>query len=207
MNRRVEILKQDCARHAIPQDITVTKPPHLVLDVAFMYKLNQTGVIKPIRADGTTVLRMGQHSYRIFFRAQQMCYVYLLQQDASETWYRLFPQPDALAFKNPVEPRRDYWVPGFDRWFPLDETRGQERLYLVATPRPLPELETRGSRLSEVAVPITRGFLTRGISHVGTPQRTLASESAPETDIDVAKHLKQVSGTGGFARTITFLHQ
>ena len=207
LNRRVEIVRRDRAGPRASQPSNTSDQPQLSLDVGFLYQQGRTGALDYIRTDGNTVLQTGRNPYRIFFRPYQTCYVYLLQKDAADHWYVLFPQKQPAANQNPVQGEREYWVPGFDRGFPLDETRGNETLYLLASAWPLPELEAPGPKLSEKVLPITRGFQTRGISHIGKPQRDPPSEKLRNFGAVVTDHVEQLSGTGGFAQTITFVHQ
>ncbi|MDL1964974.1 MAG: DUF4384 domain-containing protein [Deltaproteobacteria bacterium] len=103
------------------------------MDVGFLYKNGKSGRQMQIKSDGTSVLRTDKDPYQIFFRPHQNCYVYLLQKDSAGKWYILFPEKGSGFNINPVSQEKDYWVPGFDKGFPLDETKGEETIYLLAS--------------------------------------------------------------------------
>lgn len=114
---------------------------------------------------------------KIHFEVNVPCYVYAVWVDATAWVSPVFPRSAAYEYTNPVEPGRGYDLPDGDNWFYLDDYRGVENLYFLASREPLFDLEqmlhgfvtrTRSFR-SDVAVPATveePAELTRGLAGV-----------------------------------------
>lgn len=144
-NRRVELW--DLTENPEPYSTQET----LVVDVSFLYR-DPNGKAQTL-SEGMT-LRSGDF-YQISFRPHQSCYVYVIQKDAKQT-YRLFPQPDTGG-ETPVNAGRDYSVKlGGSDWLKLDNTVGQETIYLAASKQPIQDVEK-----ALLAGP-TRGPLNQG---------------------------------------------
>lgn len=176
----------DEASHAINRRVEVVRlPPRPSLEATFAYQDGRTGHRAAIGADGKTVLRTGIDQYQLYFRPHQACYVYLLQKDPTGTWSILFPH--AQSSNNPVQPGKDYWVPRFDKGFPVvGETKGAETLYLLAAPQQVLELEFPAR-----VIPIR----DRGSAGIGP-----MPGEAPEYETIVRNF-------SGFVQTITFIHE
>lgn len=157
INRRVEILRLDRigegvkegAKEGVKEEATEggtagSAKVTLSLDAGFLYQDGRTGKPNKISTDGKTVLRTGKDPYQIFFRPHQTCYVYLLQKDAAGKWSLLFPQKSSDFNKNPVQSGKDYWIPRRDEGFPLDETSGEETIYLLASQWEMTDLDSAG---------------------------------------------------------------
>lgn len=204
INRRVEITRSGKMEKAAKAEAPVfARENQLSMDVGFLYKDGKSGLQMQIRSDGTSVLRTDKDPYQIFFRPHQNCYVYLLQKDSAGQWYILFPEKGSGFNINPVSQGKDYWVPGFDKEFPLDKTKGEETIYLLASMWQVSDLESPGSNIEELVIPITRSFQTRGVSHIGKPR--INPRYTVSKDYETA--IERFTGTGSFSRTISFIHQ
>ena len=203
VNRRVEIVRLGRLEKKASMEPTTQAETRVAMDVGFLYRKGKNGARVHIQGDGTSVLRTGTDPYQIFFRPEQISYVYVLQKDATGKWYVLFPKKDSGSHKNPVQPEKDYWLPGFDQGFSLDETRGEETIHLVASLWQVPELESPASMLEERVLPITQFFKTRGVSRIGKP----TTSQAPGTSADYTSAFRKIEGTGGFARSVSFIHR
>lgn len=97
------------------------------------------------------ILKEGQplssgDQYRVVFQPDQDCYIYLVNMDAAGNVYGLYPpagQPSLTSGGRVCE------APGGTEWFTLDQTVGEETLYLVAARRPLAELEALLKKASQ----------------------------------------------------------
>jgi hypothetical protein len=67
-------------------------------------------------------------------------YLYIVSQGSSGTWKPMFPSKDVEDGNNRVEPFRDYSMPPRSR-FVFDEQSGQEKLFVVLSRNPEPDLE------------------------------------------------------------------
>ncbi len=96
-------------------------------------------------ADGD-VLRDGRGNpaagdkIKIVLRPETACYVYVVGIDGSGLVRSLFP-PAPGYDPRPVMPSRDYTIPQGREWAALDEVRGVETLYVIASPEPRPDLD------------------------------------------------------------------
>ena len=108
------------------------------LDVALIKKtiLNGAEVVVPIQ-DGD-VLRDGRGNahagdkFRIMFRANTNSYVYVIAIDGSAWAQGVFP-PLTSPFANPVKQGQQYVIPEGNNWFSLDQFRGIETIFFVAS--------------------------------------------------------------------------
>ncbi len=109
----------------------------LALDVAILKKTSGNYVI-PIE-DGA-VLRDGRgdprrgDQFKITFRANTNCYVYVVAADATGYVEPVFPHSDDY-YRNPVVAGVQYEIPrsATSSWFGLDDYRGIETLFFVAS--------------------------------------------------------------------------
>jgi hypothetical protein len=140
------------------------------------------------------------------FRANCDCNVYVIGVDATGYVVRVFPEKGA---KPAVRANRQYVVPEGTAWYGLDQYKGTEQVFFIASRRPRPDIEksldqlAKTSRASlsrnyrpvrEAAVPdaATRGLVKvqmgtkstvrseAGQSHSFVPQAFVAQQSADD---------------------------
>lgn len=96
------------------------------------------------------VLRSGD-MFRIKFELQEEAYVYLLALDSLGNIARVFPSKDTeLPVK--VKLHETYVIPKEDEWFRLDENTGQESLYLLASTRPIQNIDQKIDKLRKSGI-------------------------------------------------------
>jgi len=208
LNRRVEIIKgteKIITEGGRTRNVSTNNPsfrggnePKLILDTGFFYMKKGEKQVKILKEDST--LRSKEDKYFFFFRPYQDCYVYIFQEDSQKKIDLLFPQKDKDA---QVKKGADYWVPEFGKTFALDETKGKETLYLVATSWPI-KAEIDGLTLREAVKNGAKGLQTRIIKVVARPN---APESIPTKTPNVPKMdslLVRVEGEGGWVRIVKF---
>jgi len=79
---------------------------------------------------------------RLSLMSNEKGYLYIVQQGSSGTWSPLFPSPEINAGKNLIEAGRKYEIPsGPGEGFILDETAGEEKIFIMLTRQPQPDLE------------------------------------------------------------------
>lgn len=79
---------------------------------------------------------------RINFELDKNAYVYVVHHDSKGTLHQLYPDP---AVENPekVEGKTSYTIPeGKDNWFQLDDHKGKETIFLLASNRPIPDFNS-----------------------------------------------------------------
>ena len=129
-NRRVEIRRLD-------NDIISSDSEKLSLQFGVFHVKGKDSytLITP----GNTVLQSGD-CYQIYIRPSSHCYVYLVQESANNKIDWLFPS-NFVTLNNPLEAGNDYWIPSRDRFFRLDQTKGEEKIHLIASLRPAEDIE------------------------------------------------------------------
>ena len=88
------------------------------------------------------VLTADDH-YGIVFEPAEESWIYILQQDSSNAVDVLFPNPAFSKQENPVPAGTPVWIPNdVNSWFRLDETIGAESFFVVASQKPMKDLES-----------------------------------------------------------------
>ena len=165
------------------------------LGVALLARRAGTDELEAIDDGDTLVDGRGDPSrgdlLRIHFQANCTCWVYVIGIDATGYVARIFPDPDS-ALSNPVTAGANYLMPGGSQWWALDDHRGVEQIYFVASRERRPDIEAAIEQLagqprqlnsgsyqpvSEPAiVPVTRGLVkVAAPAPVGVPM----GEGAP----------------------------
>jgi len=114
----------------------------LSFQVNYVYRPGGTGELKPI--SNGAILNSGDH-YKIIFKPDQNCYIYIYQVDSAGQIFQLFPMSEFKGVKvnneNPAVKGKNHVIPSPDKSFRLDKQVGKERIYLIASKEPNAELE------------------------------------------------------------------
>ncbi len=87
---------------------------------------------------------------RLSIEANGNGYLYVINRGSSGSWKVLFPSAEVDGGSNTIERGRRYEIPnGF--WFTFDEQAGEEKLFIVLSRRPEPDLENLIYSLSRPA--------------------------------------------------------
>jgi outer membrane protein OmpA-like peptidoglycan-associated protein len=210
LNRRVELVKRPTdvvsergtTRSAVRGVIGAVEPP-IILETGFFQQRAGSGLVESLN-EGST-LRTRSDRYFAFFRPAQDCFVYLMQEDARGNIHLLFPETGRDAS---VKAGQDYWIPRFGKSYTLDEMRGEETLFLIATSQSL-GAEIEGLSLKEQVRGAVRGLQTRAIKVVPP---THAVEALPQTELQATPHkiynlIERVEGESGWVRMVRFKHE
>lgn len=116
------------------------------LDVAIVKKteVNGTETMIPIKdgdllKDGRGNAQAGD-KFRIMFRANIDCYVYVIAIDGSAWAQGVFPSLSS-PFANPVKQGQQYIIPENNNWLSLDQFKGIETIFFVASPEKRQDIE------------------------------------------------------------------
>lgn len=116
------------------------------LDVLLVKKHLVNGVSSylPIK-DGDTLFDgrgnpQAGDKFRVMFRAKIDCYVYVIAVDGSAWAQGLFPSP-STPFANPVKAGQQHILPEGTNWFSLDQFKGIETIFVVASRARRPDIE------------------------------------------------------------------
>ena len=130
--------------------------PAIVLDVAILAQRASDRAARrtepqPIQ-DGE-VLRDGGSDPRkgdvvkFSFRTNCDCYVYVIGVDATGYVARIFPEKSG----KPVRANQQYVVPQGTNWYGLDQYKGTEQVFFIASRRPRPDIEASLQQLAQTS--------------------------------------------------------
>jgi hypothetical protein len=152
---------------------------------------------------------------KISFSLNCDCYAYVVAIDATGYVEQVFPSRD-LPYTNPVLPNRQYVVPEGTVWYGLDDYRGIENVYFVASHERREDLEAvidqlaakgRGNpanyrSVSKAAV-ITRGLVKTRLAG----PTSIQAESGENFRFSPDTFISTVSGKGLAVVTKWFQHE
>jgi len=208
LNRRVEIVvkyqeaggsEKERTRKITQRDSNSRK---LTMEIGFFYKMAEERTVKVIR-DEETRLRSHLDNYFIFFRPQQNCYVYILQEDSADSVDLIFPEKGG---KGTVEKDKDYWLPAFGKGFTLDDVKGKETIYFLVTSWPL-ETEIEGLTLKEQVRGAISALKTRRIAVIKPSEfNSCATFEQLQEPATLSSFIEKVEGSGGWVKVVNFFH-
>ena len=128
------------ATQPVPVMNTAYRPqgPRLALGLRYTI-LKKFGGDQPVEVGSGTVFHAGDR-IRLSVEANDDGYLYVVNQGSSGTWKLLFPSPEIKDGDNHIQKRVRYEIPsGYT--FTFDEQSGEEKLFIVLSRRPEPDLE------------------------------------------------------------------
>jgi len=78
---------------------------------------------------------------RLSFIANQAGYFYVIQQGSTGTWSPIFPPPNSAASANKTAAGQLQTVPSGKRFFLFDQNPGDEKLYVILSRTPIPDID------------------------------------------------------------------
>jgi uncharacterized protein DUF4384 len=108
--------------------------------LALKYRLLKRSPDGPYdEVDTDTIFKSGD-KIRVSVESNDAAYLYIVQQGSSKTWNVLFPNEETEEGSNHIQRNREYEIPGGGR-FTFDEQAGSEKMFIILTRRPEPDLE------------------------------------------------------------------
>jgi len=205
LNRRVEIVRKPAGgegtRTASFRGVGVEQ--NITMDVGFFYQRSKERQVKVLK-EGTR-LRSRLDKYFIFLRPAQDCYAYILQEDSKGKVDLIFPKKGKSVL---AKRGRDYWIPGFGKAYTLDDVRGEEKLYLLATSRPL-ESEIEGLTLKEQVRGVIKALKSRAIYVVkaSSAPDNIQEDELHQNPQKINELLSRIEGEGGWVKVVKFWHE
>lgn len=92
----------------------------------------------PITKD--TVLLSGDR-FKMMVELQNECYLYVVFKSSTGEILKLFPENEDIFMNNSGYLNRQFYLPGGESWFVLDNVTGTEKIYLLASHIRLSNLE------------------------------------------------------------------
>ena len=113
--------------------------------------------------------------FKIVVRTNCDCYLYLISIDGSAWADPVFPRKDSQT-QNPVKKDQEYAFPEESRWYTLDQIKGIETFYIVASANRRSDLEESMAQLAAETRPATTigakveepPVIPRGVGFVNT---------------------------------------
>jgi hypothetical protein len=176
----------------------------------------------PIARD--TALRSGDQ-IKFFVKLEKKCFVYLIYHSSQGEVSVLFPYRFEQLSRD-YDTEAQYYIPQGKEWFELDEHRGQETFYLLASAKRLHELESlinkyetadpakKPELTKEILVEIRKlrkahrkfkSFAEKPVTIMGHLRGSEKVEAAGAPD--VIKLAMEISGKNFYSRTFTIDHQ
>jgi hypothetical protein len=78
---------------------------------------------------------------RLSFLANQAGYFYVIQQGSTGTWSPIFPPPNSGADANKISAGKVQTVPAGTKTFLFDQNPGDEKLYVILSRAPIPDID------------------------------------------------------------------
>lgn len=126
----------------------------LALHVALLQQCIVDGRESVVPIEDGAVLQDGRgdpaagDKIKVSFSANQQCWVYVIAIDGTGWVTPVFPSSESSA-ANPVAAGAVHRIPEGTRWYGLDENRGVEEFYFVASKEQRPDIEKNLARFAE----------------------------------------------------------
>lgn len=149
-------------------------------------------------ADGE---RMNQNdSYAVEFKTASERYVYIYQKDGEGKLTPIFPNTQVMAMTNPLQSNAYYRMPGPDKWFFLDENKGTEEIFMIASENPLQDPVTA---IRNIVTDKTYASNTRGLGGIHRKEAPVVPSKPTESAVyskvmaGAQSAHKNISNSGG----------
>jgi hypothetical protein len=127
------------ATQPVPVMNTAYRPQGPRPALGLRYTILKKSGDQPIEVGSGTVFHAGDR-IRLAVEANDGGYLYVVNQGSSGTWKLLFPSPEIKDGDNHIQKRVRYEIPsGYT--FTFDEQSGEEKLFIVLSRQPEPDLE------------------------------------------------------------------
>ncbi len=135
--------------------------------------------------DADTAFKSGDR-IRLTVKTNDRAHLYIVQRGSSGNWGVLFPSQEINGGNNVIEKDQAYEVPA-GHWWAFDEQPGKERLFIVLSRQPEPNLEKMMYQLKQ------------GDGPPPPPEKTLIAQDRPINDSLVQRVKSEV-----YARDLVF---
>lgn len=182
----------------LPEEKAEKEAP-LTLEAALVY-VGADGKLRAVR-EGTTLT--SRDNYALYLKPAQDCWVYVYQADSAGNTLRLFPNPEFQTAANPVSAGREYWAPNDGDYYFLDENKGRETVYVVASRKPKPALEELVSAKQEAFLKKVDELKLMG---AGGRRSVSVVKAKPLNGAQADIISKSLGAAGDFVFSVSFRH-
>ena len=159
---------------------------------------------KPITSEDVT-LKAGDEIKMYVGAEQCKCFIYVLHQDQAGQFGVLYPADGAFPS---TPPSAASYIPSGGGWLTVDDSKGTERLYLLASTTRLADLERMLSAASKGPSPtqqivgelarLQKNTLARNWSERPVTMGGQVRGKPDPAHPDLAQHAKEITGSGPF---------
>lgn len=200
------------------------------MDVSFQWSfvgvLDPSGRKKVVSIQHDTVLTSGDQ-FKLYVQPVVKCYVYLIWYDSKKDLHMMLPY-DFKQFSTDWTNGKNYFIPKGREWYELDENKGREVLYLLASKERLSGLEdllesyaTASDDKKEVAkakvlskLRDTRrrfrkytAYAEKPATIAGNVRGTGEAGVTTQTSVDVTQFAVRVDANTFFSKTVVIQHK
>lgn len=158
------------------------------------------------------VLR-SRDNFQVHVEVNRPSYIYVLIYDSQGRAGRLFPDVkiDQPEF---IHPGAQVVIPGRDLWFWLDDETGTETIYVLASEKPMTDIQALLAKMEAADDPGKRRVSQDIKLRIGAIQRGVGGITKGQTAVyvlsdgrKIQKVTDVVSGTGSIVRSVSFQHR
>lgn len=183
----------------LPEEKAEKEAPPLTLEAALVYA-GADGKLRAVR-EGTTLT--SRDNYALYLKPSQDCWVYIYQADSAGNTLRLFPNPAFDTAANPLSAGREYWAPNDGDYYYLDENKGRETVYVVASRKPKAALEELVSAKQEAFLKKVDELKLMG---AGGRRSVSVVKAKPLNGAQADIISKSLGAAGDFVFSVSFRH-
>ena len=196
-----------------PQEvISTTKAPPLELTMNIIgQREERDGTVSEVLTKEGSVLH-SHDNFQVHFQANKDAHVYVLIYDSTNEAHQLFPDPK-IALNNNIKGVTEYSVPTANQWFWLDENIGTETIYVLASEKPLnniqsllKDMETAGAKEKKALSEKIRSEIVSLERGVGGITEGKAKSYRLKDGKSIENITEIVKGAGVVARAVSFRH-
>jgi hypothetical protein len=172
----------------------------LSIDIGFYYEEGK----KLIPFYENDVLHSGQ-GYTMYVNPSDTCYLYIFQVDSLGNVSKLFPNKEYHTLDNPVLAAQKIWIPNENEVFYLDETTGEETIFIVASRNKVPEFERED--FSDISLKDLRQTVSLKRMGVAGVKDKIANTVLEDKKRGALELKKKLQSSGDFYYEMKFWHK
>ena len=172
----------------------------LSVDIGFYYEEGK----KLVPFYENDVLHSGQ-GYTMYINPSDTCYLYLFQVDSLGNVSKLFPNKEYHTLDNPLLAAKKIWIPNENEVFYLDETTGEETIFIVASRNKIPEFER--DDFSDISLKDLRQTVSLKRMGVAGVRDKIANTLLEDKKRGALELKKKLQSSGDFYYEMKFWHK
>lgn len=189
----------------------VTAPLTLSMNIIGQRKEPDGSYTEVLISEGS-VLR-SYDNFQVHLEVSRPTYVYILIYDSQGRAGQLFPDAK-IDHPEFIETGRKVVIPRRDLWFWLDEHTGTETIYVLASEKPMPDIQGLLAKMESADSPGKQRVSLEIKQRIAAMQRGVGGITKGQTvtySLSDGKRIQKitdvVSGTGSIVRAISFYHR